>query len=528
MYRVLIVDDEPIIRYGISALIDWEKENMTVEDQFENGAEALSAIEAAIESKPFDILITDIKMPIMDGIQLMKKALTLCPSLKVVFISSYNDFEYVHEGLKMGAVDYLLKAALEPEELLEVMHRCVVILDEERRKNSELDQYKQRAIYRERKLFELDIKKLIAQEQSSLSLNVWTPKWLNECYTCIYFVLDRAKELKENHGYLYIQLLLEEFQEKYYSRVKEGAALMASENSMFFLFPDHGGEMERQFFELKQKFETDLGVSATAGIATGCRKKGILKGFSASSMVYQRRFFDGIGKRYKMNEPEYDKGSQVKEKETAVQDWGLFFELIRNGEPVAFALKIAIERWKSGSLSAEQVKEEACSLLLQADTEYVLHEQLEVIRGAETLEQVVSLLIEHLEEIKNPYFPKLVDKGLGGQTITKVLEYMAAHYTENLTLQRVADYIHLSKNYLSCLFKKQTGLSFIDYLIELRIREAKRLLIQNEKRIYEVAALAGFKDVKYFGKMFKKVTELTPLEYRKKHLTKGFDQERTV
>jgi two-component system response regulator YesN len=94
----------------------------------------------------------------------------------------------------------------------------------------------------------------------------------------------------------------------------------------------------------------------------------------------------------------------------------------------------------------------------------------------------------------------------------------------------VADIVHLSKNYFSFLFKKQTGLTFIDYLIELRIREAKRLLVQNEKRIYEVAALSGFKDVKYFGKMFKKGTGLTPLEYRKKHrkTESDFDEEGTV
>lgn len=108
MYKVLIVDDEPVIRHGISAFIDWEKEGMSVEDHYANGAEAL----AALESLSFDILITDIKMPLMNGIELMKQAQALCPWLKVILVSNYSDFEYVKEGLKLGAVDYLLKLTL--------------------------------------------------------------------------------------------------------------------------------------------------------------------------------------------------------------------------------------------------------------------------------------------------------------------------------------------------------------------------------------------------------------------------------
>ncbi|MNC55740.1 Bifunctional transcriptional activator/DNA repair enzyme AdaA [compost metagenome] len=123
-------------------------------------------------------------------------------------------------------------------------------------------------------------------------------------------------------------------------------------------------------------------------------------------------------------------------------------------------------------------------------------------------------MICELEAIWKSFIPKLSDNGYGGQLITKALEYIAVHYTENLTLQSVADTVHLSKSYFSLVFKKQTGRNFIDYLVELRIREAKRLLAQTGSRIYDVAGAAGFKDVKYFSKVFKKATGLTPVEYR--------------
>ncbi|MNN48685.1 Bifunctional transcriptional activator/DNA repair enzyme AdaA [compost metagenome] len=141
-------------------------------------------------------------------------------------------------------------------------------------------------------------------------------------------------------------------------------------------------------------------------------------------------------------------------------------------------------------------------------------EQLELIRKTETLEQLASFMVGELEQNGMSIIPQLSDNGYSGQLIARALEYIAAHFTENLTLQSVADTIHLSKSYFSLLFKKQTGRNFIDYLIELRIREAKRLLAQDDSRIYDVAQGAGFNDVKYFSKVFKKGTGFTPVEYR--------------
>jgi two-component system response regulator YesN len=119
--------------------------------------------------------------------------------------------------------------------------------------------------------------------------------------------------------------------------------------------------------------------------------------------------------------------------------------------------------------------------------------------------------------MEHPSQLRLNDKGHGGQLITKAIEYIKLHYREELTLQEVADTIHVSKSYFSNLFKKQSGQNFIDYLIDLRLHEAKRMLVQNEYKIYEVAEKSGFNDVKYFSKLFKKMTQMTPVEYREKH-----------
>lgn len=520
MYRILIVDDEPIIRNGIEAFIDWEKEGLSVEAICANGAEAL----AAMEDHPVDILITDIRMPVMNGLELMKQAFELYPWLKVIMISSYSDFEYVREGLKLGAVDYLLKAALKPEELLAVLRRCISMLEEERRKEAE---FQQGAAYRERKSIEQEIKRLIVQGEVQVSLIDWAPAWFKQGYACVYLILDGAEELKENQGCLHVQLLMEDLQELFYEQANEGAAMVMGDSGMFLVFPDNGGDAELRLRYWKKSVETDLGVSLSAGLTVEKGIARILKGLADSRTACQRRFFEGLGFVYVWEGSTENKGTaQVSMAEIEPPDWKPLFEMIRSGDPISSAVEYATERWKALSLNPEQVKQEACDLLteiceLQAHAGPPLSELLDLLERTETLEQIASLLKSGLENIGKTLIPRLADKGSGGQLITLAMEYIALHYSENLTLQIVADTVHVSKNYFSVLFKKQTGQNFIDYLIELRIREAKRLLAKDDVRISAISESTGFNDVNYFRKLFKKITGLTPLEYREKHQGTG-------
>lgn len=521
MYRVLIVDDEPIISSGIHSFIDWEKEGMSAEEGCANGEEAL----ALLETTHFDILITDIKMPLLNGIELIRQALALYPSLKVILISNYSDFEYVKEGLKLGAVDYLLKLTLNRDDLLAVLKRCISMLEEERRKDDEQIRFREDALYRTRKTVEQEIKRLIAQEQLPLASADWAPAWLKKRYICAYLMLDGAEEWIENHGYLNLLMLLEELQESFYAELSEGVAMPVSENGIFLLVPDDDGEEEKRLLQWKRTVETEWGISTSAGFVIEQGIDGILHGFLNSRSACQRRFFEGKGGLYRAIGPEEGSEQALTESE-GKRDWAPFYEIIRNGDPISIAVDFAHEQWKGGEQTPEQVKHEACHLVsrvheMHEDAEPLLPERLDLLRQAETLEQLEAELSNLLEEIVKPVIPNLTNSGYSGQLIIKALNYIADHYTDNLTLQNVADIVHLNKSYFSLLFKKQTGRNFIDYVIELRIREAKRLLAESESRIYDVAGAAGFKDVKYFSKMFKKTTGLTPVEYRDKHRAAG-------
>jgi two-component system response regulator YesN len=514
MYNVLIVDDEPIIRNGIKAFIDWEKEGMRAEADCANGVEAL----AAMESRPADILITDIKMPLMSGIQLMQRALQLYPRLKVIMVSSYSDFEFAREGLKLGAVDYLLKPTLEAEELMSVLKRCTAMLEEENKKQSELTRYHVDSVYRDRKKLEHAFKRMMVQEHQEESSNSWAPAWMGRNLLCAFVMLDRAEELRETYGNLHAQLLLEELQESFYRHIDEGIGLLASETGLFVVLPDYEGNAEALICSWKSKVKDELAISISLGISALNGISEIRQGFVCSRTACQRRFFEGLGGIYSANvQQQCEPGGKVNA--IPAPAWTELAEQIRGRMPISTVMEKMVERWKQSHPDSEQVKQEACSLLTEVyqiygDTGTFLPERLDLVRHAESLDQLDSILTRQLEELGRLKTSMVADKGHGGQLITKALEYMAGHFKEDLTLQSTADAVHISKSYFSLLFKKQTGHNFIDYLIDLRIREAKRLLTVKDSRIYEVAEAAGFNDVKYFSKLFKKMTGLTPMEFR--------------
>ena len=134
LYKIMIVDDESEIRNAIKNTVDWEKAGFVVVDDAENGQDALEKL----ESKEPDVIMTDIRMPYMDGLELAKEARKLYPSLKIIICSGYNDFEYAKEAIKLGVSEYVLKP-ISSEDILEILLKVKTRLDDERSKSRDID-----------------------------------------------------------------------------------------------------------------------------------------------------------------------------------------------------------------------------------------------------------------------------------------------------------------------------------------------------------------------------------------------------
>ncbi|WP_199617348.1 response regulator transcription factor [Paenibacillus alkalitolerans] len=512
MFRVIIVDDEPVIRFGIKASVDWEREGFRVTGDYANGADALEAMKAA----PADILITDIKMPLMDGLTLTRRALEFHPQLKVILVSSYSEFDYVREGLKLGVADYILKPTLEPEDLLDVVKKCSEKIREEARLESRLIGVRSAELERRRRSYEQGLKRYLIDKSDGLPAD--SPSWLNEPYAAVYVMLNRVNALEETYGFLHKSIVLDQLVDALYRRIPEGIAFPAAENELFLLLPGGGEHLSNELVLLKMALEEEIGTTVSLGYDTGEDADGVKSCFHNSKAACGRRFFEGEGiYRYE---------SMIRNAERDDRHLPMMVQTVpsHSGDQLCEIIGRWRSRWSSGGKSPSALKEEACrvlSMLFKHSADpYALVESFDRMFKSETLEELCELLEEQALELRK-HNSDNVERLASHNPVDKALEFIREHYLEPLTLQQVADYVHVSKNYFSILFKKTTEQNFIDFIIHLRIEKAKELLAGTDLKIYEVAERSGFNDVKYFSKLFKKMSGLTPIEYRDNHILRS-------
>jgi len=512
MWQAIIVDDEPIIRFGIKASIDWQQEGIEIVADCANGAEALQLI----QQKTIDILITDIKMPIMDGLALTRHALEHNANMKVILVSSYNDFDYVREGLKLGVVDYILKHTLEPEELLTVITRCKTQLEQEKRGSTRISALKMNGLIDQRRHFENKLKHYIIQSAVQLADSDY-PEWINSNYTAFCIRLNAVSAIEEKHGYLYKSILLEQFADALYGEVPQGLVIQTAENELFFLMPtplDNNQPVELIQRGLKKLLEEDHTISVIIGYAEGDKGIDVRQVFEFSKKACERGFFEGSGIYH------YHDGIVVQRQGVNLPDLfqtegtyseGSFQELINTW----------YSDWAEGGCEPRFLKEQACRVISMKYKHnidpHVLVETFDRMFKTETFAELCETLKLSIVELRKTRLES-IELGITHHPIDQALDYINRNYLEAMTLQQVADAVHVSKNYLSLLFKKVTGQNFIDYLIMLRVQKAKEMLTGTSLKVYEVAEKSGFNDVKYFSKLFKKMTGYTPVDYREYYL----------
>ncbi|UUZ95489.1 response regulator [Paenibacillus sp. P25] len=513
MYRVLLVDDEPFARMGLRATFDWEGNGFRLVGEASNGKNALPWI----ERNEVDILITDIAMPVMDGLELIRTARERCPQMKFILLSRHSDFAYVREGMRMGASDYLLKPTLEPADLKEVLAKVVDQITEDRKIN---ELYAKQELSGKRLELEKAFAKLLVGEPAPLPWNEELP-WLKDGYRIILCLLDGAGHLRSEDGGVFMEIMIEEAQESFYGMAEDGIAFRGGADQLVLVVPEPP-VWEEYLKSVLTCFHAALkarGFSFTLGISGKYQgierfKQAITEGRHA----VKRRFYEGPGGIYpymtdcggaagieesKLLLSRFKASLRDAEKEQALRDLeGLF------------------RRWSSHRPAPLQVKREAQEPLtlfhLLKDNRTVPIEQIEALRYIETVEEVKGWIRAAFEALWKPEEETEEESGFHRRIVGRAIDYLKHHYTQNISLQEVADHVAMSKNYFSELFKKDTGQNFIDYLIRLRLKRACELLRTTTLKVYEVAEMSGFNDVKYFGKVFKKVMRMSPAEYREK------------
>lgn len=479
MLKVIIADDEPKVNLLLQKIVDWEKLGYQIAGTANDGERAFQLIE---EEKP-DVLMTDIRMPGVDGMELIRRAKELRPDLVFIVVSGYRQFEYAQTALKYGVTDYLLKP-VNAEELTQLLIR----IREEEEKKRRLDNWTASV---DRQLRENEWKKreqlvdnLREYAQENRELNGYES--LNQEYGCdfhegTYQVIIIKPDIPsaEEHGDAY-RIMVVIYKEKYdpvqlrqfLTRVRRE---IENQRDLFWgiiVTMAMGGEKHR-IQELPQSMKE--AVQLCKNRITG--GKGGWLSWDAGD-----------------NETREDY-EMLPEERKYFQEIGEYLDSKKISMEVARTEGTMTARRASGSQIYDCYMEISDAVL----TGIRQNEKLDI-------DKIRKDLIENFEKKKETKEQK---------PITEARKYIQEHYLEPLKLEDVSKHIGFNATYFSSVFKKETGKNFLDYVTELRMNKAKQLLCSGEMSVNDVAEAVGYQDLKYFSRLFKKNAGISPSDYKK-------------
>lgn len=505
MLKVLVVDDEFIVRAGLISCISWEEMNLKLIGEASNGQEALDII---LKETP-DIILLDLLMPVMTGMELIQELEDLNIKTNIVILSCHEDYNYVREAFKKGVRDYILKLSSTPEEICTVLTDVVKkIIDESAgQKEPALgyikinsDQSPSQITFIDNRYFLVSFYgDSIAQNDSDLILNL-TLKWA---------------EIISAEKYKVTVCLIND-------RIPAVIIAPADKHNC----PDR---YEQELYPLTKQLHSYLkhfiDTSLYLGVSSCCPcQKPLSISMRESQKALDTLFYDNNGfigfhshlsVLFKERENNYAFLSRIGEliKHQHLQalltqlDAYLSWAAINQPDPRI----IKLDSIDMINTLSKHLKEKNLSLV-DMDEESLYYYQS--IANMHSFQELKSYLTHFVES----YIKLLRDKGQKSirNDVLEALKYIEEHYNEDITLPDVADYICISKNHLSYLFKKETGKTFSDYLIQYRIDKAKEFFSADTKStVSDIAEKTGFHDTGYFSKVFKKATGLSPNQYKK-------------
>jgi two-component system response regulator YesN len=527
MPSILIVDDETIFRKGIRLMISEMAGDWYVIDEAKDGAEALEKIE---ELQP-DLLITDIKMPRIDGIQLQYIVKERYPHISCVVMSGYNDFQYARESLRLGAKDYLMKP-FQREELYALLGKLEEEWLAENKPNqaSGMDQQVQTQM-RQHVLAGL-LTGHVQHGEAELLENVGIH--LPHAYTsCLIAKLDRESVTDERYYQLnpsLFSIYIQQFIQESLDVSLKGYVFIHHETEVIALINhDNVESIYNQIEQLTNRIRKDIRVQSnftlTFGLGSPVKDlESISKSYKEAGLALLYRLVIG-GDRLLSNEIVTELKMERTEWQTA--DWHSLNQFVQEGDLANVQQQASLyvtklcQQWKDPEIIHQQI----CKMLLHF---YELAVNLAVVKQWLQNTDVKQVLVDIYSYSSSKELTEHCQKLLGDLTlcianrkkkfvtspVEIVVRYVEEHYAESITLNMMAEIVYLSPSYLSSLFKSKQGKSFIDFLTEKRMEKAKSLLLYSDEKIQAISDSTGFTNIRHFNRVFKTMTNRTPSEFR--------------
>lgn len=540
MIKIFLVEDEVVIRNGIKNSINWAEEGYEFVGEASDGELAYPLI---LKEKP-DILITDIKMPFMDGLELSEAVKKELPNIKILILSGYNDFEYAKRAIGIGITDYMLKP-VSAEQLLGVIGEVAEVIRKEQEERDLLKKY-EADMQENREHDKYEFLTRILTEHLSMTETLEQGKRLEmdlsaQIYNLILFKITSYGEKEDTQSrqmvsvFVDIEEMLQQRKGVYYFRrgVEGWAILCLAEN---------GEELQHEIDACRDGIHEIVSrypkMEYFGGIGEPVeRLRELRDSFGKAERAFAARFTSPTNQIVSWEELHSDR-----EEEPEVRGLG---SVESNRELIAKFLRGGTEEETESFVQAyfDEIPEDNIKSMMMC--QYIL---MDIYISVVTFGESIGLSQEKMQqecgdmkdmkdcmqstETMKKYVEGLI-KGLlrlrdaaTGRRYSDIIEtakiYIMENYmTEDISLNTVSSNVGMSPSYFSSIFSQEVGKTFVEYLTETRMEKAKELLMCSSRKTSEIGFDVGYKDSHYFSYIFKKTQGCSPKEYRTRGKVQG-------
>ncbi|KWX76070.1 response regulator [Paenibacillus jilunlii] len=520
--KVLIVDDEKHVREAIRYFVPWEKHHITDIYEASNGQEAMRIMQ---EQQPA-IVFTDMRMPLMDGAELLEWLHSHYPHTKTIVISGYQDFNYVKPAIVYGGTDYLLKPLNSKQLIAAAEHAFKLWLEEEQERHQAHRQNMQlnvlRPLYWDKILSDLVAGQASFQEvRNSLCEELGMPLFVAECRVALISLQGAdCRLLQRFQGDVGLtSFVLANVCNEVLAPMQNGFAFRSWQGGadIVLLLWSAVAEAEEEMHRINESIRQTYGVQMDIGLSLPVAfPEGLQTAFrQARQSLNERNLLQREGRIHLFRE---QSGSGGPEENYAYEvQLDKLRIAVLSGD--LDKMERVVDEWSdqlaglpllTGS-QFQQLQAEISEVLrrLRPDGEISLEPcyDSEGLFSVENWRSQLKALLQRLSE-GNAQAP---DSRLVGE----IRQYLEQNYAQDMTLQHIAERFFISRENVSRKFKQITGENLSDYLTGLRVDKAKTLLQNTNLRLSQISELVGYEDEKYFSRVFKKSTGQSPREYRK-------------
>lgn len=482
MKKVLIADDDFLVRTYLKQLIDWEKQGFSIVGEAKNGQDALELIKSTAP----DLVITDICMPIMDGIELIRRLKAENISCHILVLSSHDDFNYVREALKLGIDDYLLKDNLTPKHILDFLQEHIKETDDNLTTATDTE------------LLKIGKEKLRADFLAAFTAGTLTAEniaaagskaGINPSFSMAAGILIELRGCRARKVNLTetIRELGESSIKRFLPSARSVIFKLAEYDNLWgiFIFLDAASKAAaaKAILEISAQLSRQIRNYMDLAMIAG------LSNLAPTLFAFMQEWVKLVGLRegfFYLPSGAYQLAK---------------IPVVNN--EIASTKEITLANFsdccQENLLASSARQELANKLKLNA-------EEIAELKSADDIEELAALmegLLKAKDARKNIH-----------PSIAQAISLIENHYREPLTQPDIAAAVHLNPAYFSTLFKKNVGKGFREFLAERRIVAVKEQLLSSTERIKDIATAAGFEDYPYFCRLFKQLTGLSPQEFR--------------